>query len=318
MTRHFLSLADFSRDELSGFLQRAIRLKEATLSGKRNASLEGKILGLIFEKPSLRTRVTFEVGMRQLGGDSIYLSAQEVQLGVRESVADVARNLERWVHGIVLRTFRHETAEELARNCSIPVINGLTDLLHPCQVLSDMLTLLEKRDRLEGLRIGYVGDGNNLANSWLLGAAIMRMDLTIACPRGYEPDRTVLREAKRRAKETAARITITHTPEKAARNADVLYTDVWTSMGKEKEGVSRKVAFKDFQVNRALLSVADRDVLVMHCLPAHRGEEITDEVLDGPNSIVFDQAENRLHAQKVLLEALMADRTGKKTKRGKP
>jgi ornithine carbamoyltransferase len=316
MTKHFLTLADLSRAELHRYLKRAIKLKADTIAGKKNRCLEGKILGLVFEKPSLRTRVTFEVGMRQLGGDSIYLSAQEVQLGVRESVADVARNLERWVDGIVLRTFRHETAEELARYSSIPVINGLTDLVHPCQVLSDVLTVLEKKGRLEGVRIGYVGDGNNLANSWLLGAAMLGMELTIACPKGYEPDRGVLREAKKRAKETGAKITIAHTPEKAARNADVLYTDVWTSMGKEKEGARRRVAFKGFQVNGALVAAANKDVLVMHCLPAHRGEEITDEVLDGPNSIVFDQAENRLHAQKVLLEALLGGGKKKNSKRG--
>jgi len=184
MTEHFLTLAGFGQADLQRYLKRAIKLKEETRSGKRNTSLEGKILGLVFEKPSLRTRVSFEVGMRQLGGDSIYLSAQEVQLGVRESVADVARNLERMVDGIVLRTFRHETAEELARNSSIPVINGLTDLVHPCQVFSDMLTVLEKKGRLEGVRVGYVGDGNNLANSWLHGAAIMGMELTVACPKG--------------------------------------------------------------------------------------------------------------------------------------
>jgi ornithine carbamoyltransferase len=317
MTRHFLTLADLSQAEIYGYLKRALELKGAAFAGKRSAPLKGRILGLVFEKPSLRTRVTFEVGMRQLGGDSIYLSAQEVQLGVRESVRDVARNLERWVHGIVLRTFRHEVAEELARYSSIPVINGLTDLLHPCQVLSDLLTLLEKRGRLEGLRIGYVGDGNNLANSWLLGAAIMGMELTIACPKGYEPDRGVLREAKRRAEASGAKITITQAPEKAARDADVLYTDVWTSMGKETEGERRRVAFKGFQVNGALVSAASKDVLVMHCLPAHRGEEITDEVIDGPHSVVFDQAENRLHAQKALLEGLLGGRKGKQPTRGK-
>jgi len=317
MTRHFLTLADLSRAEIVDYLKRALDLKADALAGKRAAPLRGKILGLVFEKPSLRTRVTFEVGMRQLGGDAIYLSAQEVQLGVRESVADVARNLERWVDGIVLRTFRHETAEELARHSSIPVINGLTDLLHPCQLFSDMLTLLEKKGRLEGLRIGYVGDGNNLANSWLLAASILGMELTIACPKGYAPDRGVLREAKKRAEASRARITITHAPEKAARDADVLYTDVWTSMGKEKEGERRRVAFKGFQVNGALVAAADKDVLVMHCLPAHRGEEITDEVLDGPHSVVFDQAENRLHAQKALLEALLGGRKGKRSTRGR-
>jgi ornithine carbamoyltransferase len=317
MTKHFLTLTDLSEKDLRGYLRRAIELKADTLAGKRISPLKGKILGLVFEKPSLRTRVTFEVGMRQLGGDSIYLSAQEVQLGVRESVRDVARNLERWVDGIVLRTFRHEVAEELARYSSIPVINGLTDLLHPCQVFSDMLTLLEKKGRLEGLRICYVGDGNNLANSWLLGAATLGMELTVACPNGYEPDRGVLRDAKQRAKETGAKIAVTHVPGKAARGADVIYTDVWTSMGKEKEGARRRVAFKGFQVNGALLAAAGKDVLVMHCLPAHRGEEITDEVLDGPHSIVFDQAENRLHAQKVLLEALLGGRNKKESRRGK-
>ncbi len=317
MTKHFLTLADFGQADLRRYIERAIKLKADTLAGKRNRSLEGKLPGLVFEKASLRTRVTFEVGMRQLGGDSIYLSAQEVQLGVRESVADVARNLERWIDGIVLRTFRHEVAEELARYSSIPVINGLTDLVHPCQVFSDLLTVLEKRGRLEGVRVGYVGDGNNLANSWLLGAAIMGMELTVACPKGYEPDKGVLRVAKKRAKETGAKLTITHVPEKAARNADVLYTDVWTSMGKEKEGARRRVAFKGFQVDGALVDAARKDVLVMHCLPAHRGEEITDEVLDGPNSIVFDQAENRLHAQKVLLEALLGGRKKKQSTRGK-
>ena len=317
MRDHFLTLADFGHAELHRYLKRAIKLKEETRSGKRNTSLEGKILGLVFEKPSLRTRVSFEVGMRQLGGDSIYLSAQEVQLGVRESVADVARNLERMVDGIVLRTFRHEVAEELTRNSSIPVINGLTDLVHPCQIFSDMLTVLEKKGRLKGVRVGYVGDGNNLANSWLHGAAIMGMELTVACPKGYEPDKGVLREAKKRAKETGAKIMITPVPEKAVRNADVIYTDVWTSMGKEKEGARRRVAFKGFQVNQALVDAAREDVLVMHCLPAHRGEEISDEVLDGPNSIVFDQAENRLHAQKVLLEVLLGGRKKKQSTRGK-
>jgi len=316
MTQHILTLTDLSQKEIRGYLERALELKRATVAGKRITPLKGKILGLVFEKPSLRTRVTFEVGMRQLGGDSIYLSAQEVQLGVRESVSDVARNLERWVDGIVLRTFRHEVAEELARNSSIPVVNGLTDLFHPCQVFSDMLTLLEKRGRLEGLRIAYIGDGNNLANSWLLGAAILGMELTVACPKGYEPDRGVLRDAKKRARDTGATITITHVPEKAARDADVLYTDVWTSMGKEKEGARRRVAFKGFQVNGSLVAAARKDVLVMHCLPAHRGEEITDEVLDGPHSIVFDQAENRLHAQKALLEAVLGGR--KKAKSSRP
>lgn len=305
MTQHFLTLADLTRAEIRATLARALELKKTTYAGKRVTPLKGKILGLIFEKPSLRTRMTFEVGMRHLGGDSIYLSAQEVQLGVRESVADVARNLERWVDGIVLRTFRHEVAEELARHSSIPVINGLTDLFHPCQVLSDLLTLREKKGRWKGVRVAYIGDGNNLANSWLLGAAILGMELTVGCPKGYEPDKGVLREAKKRAKETGAKLTTSHVPEKAVRDADIIYTDVWTSMGKEKEGERRRVAFKGFQVNGSLLETARKDVLVMHCLPAHRGEEITDEVLDGPHSIVFDQAENRMHVQKAIMTFLL-------------
>ncbi len=314
MKNHFLTLSDFTQQELKQFLKRAIELKALRHSSRRPSPLKGKILGLLFEKPSLRTRITFEVGMRELGGDSLLMGANEVKLGDRESIGDVARNLERWLDGIILRTFHHGVLEELARFSSIPVINGLTDLVHPCQILSDMLTLLEKKNRLEGLHIAYIGDGNNVANSWLLGAAIMGIDLTVASPNGYGPDAGFLREAKKRAKETGARITLTQSPGKAVRGADVIYTDVWTSMGKEQEGARRRTIFKDFQVNEALLAKADQDVLVMHCLPAHRGEEITDQVLDGPHSVVFDQAENRLHAQKALLEAYMGNKKEKSKK----
>ena len=315
MRPHFLTLADFTQKELHALLERAIELKKATKAGERPAPLRGKQLGLLFEKPSLRTRVTFEVGMRQLGGDSIYLGASEVQLGVRESVADVGRNLERWIDGIVLRTFRHETVEELARFSAIPVINGLTDLQHPCQIFSDMLTLLEKKGRLEGIRLAYIGDGNNVANSWLQGAAILGMDLVVCVPKGYEPDARIFREAQKKARKSGARIVLSADPLQAAEGAEVLYTDVWTSMGKEREDVRRKILFKDYQVNQALLARAKEDVLVMHCLPAHRGEEITDEVMDGPHSIVFDQAENRLHAQKAILEALLGQERKVKGKR---
>lgn len=307
MTKHFLTLADFSKKEIMSFLKRAAELKDSSKAGERVTPLSGKILGLLFEKPSLRTRVTFEVGMRQLGGDSLYMSAMDVQLGVRESVSDVAKNFERYLDGIVLRTFRHEVVEEVARVSSIPVINGLTDLLHPCQILSDMLTILEKKERLEGIRIAYVGDGNNVANSWLLGASIMGIHLTVACPRGYEPDAGIVRKARKQAKTGGAKILITHDPKDAVKAAEIIYTDVWTSMGKERESVRRRVNFQGYQVNRELVSLAREDVLVMHCLPAHRGEEITDEVLDGPHSIVFDQAENRLHAQKAVLEALLGE-----------
>ena len=305
MKEHFVSLKDFSQKEIYLLLKRAIALKKVRQSEDRPLPLKDKILGLIFEKPSLRTRVTFEVGMRELGGDSLLMGAQEVQLGDRESVGDVARNLERWIDGIVLRTFRHEVLEEFARFSSIPVINGLTDLLHPCQILSDMLTLFEKKEYLEGLHLAYVGDGNNVANSWLIGAAIMGMNVTIACPEKYGPNPEILKLAAARAKETGAKLRITDNPVLAVTNADVIYTDVWTSMGKEREGARRRTIFRDYQVNQSLIAKAKEDTLVMHCLPAHRGEEITDEVLDGPRSIVFDQAENRLHSQKAVLEALM-------------
>jgi ornithine carbamoyltransferase len=302
MKRHFLTLADFSRKEIDGFLARAMEIKAADKSGQSIAPLKGKTLGLLFEKPSLRTRVTFEMAMRKLGGDSFYMGAHEVQLGEREAIGDVARNLERWIDGIVVRTFYHEVVEELARFSSIPVINGLTDAVHPCQVLSDLLTILEKKGRLQGIRVAYVGDGNNVANSWLLGAAIMGMDLAIACPEGYEPNPKILEKARKLARGSGARLAVVRDPGEAAKDADFLYTDVWTSMGQEREAIRRRIVFKDYQVNRKLVRLARKDVKVMHCLPAHRGEEITDEVLDGPHSIVFDQAENRLHAQKALLE----------------
>jgi ornithine carbamoyltransferase len=284
-----------------------MEIKVAHKAGRRIAPLKGKTLGLLFEKPSLRTRVTFEVGMRQLGGDSLYMGSHEVQLGERESVRDVARNFGRWIDGLVVRTFYHEVLEELARHSAIPVINGLTNLLHPCQALSDMLTILEKKGRLQGVRVAYLGDGNNVANSWLLAAGTMGVDFAIACPRGYEPDANIFRLAKKRARSSGARLSIVREPQEAVKNADFIYTDVWTSMGQEREAIQRRIVFKDYQVNRTVVRQARKNVMVMHCLPAHRGEEITDEVLDGPHSIVFDQAENRLHAQKALLEAFLGD-----------
>jgi ornithine carbamoyltransferase len=318
MNTHFITLADFSKSEIMQFLTRAMELKGSLKRGQRITPLSGKILGLLFEKPSLRTRVTFEVGMRQLGGDSLYMAASDVQLGVRESVSDVARNLERYLDGIVLRTYRHEVVEELARFSSIPVINGLTDLLHPCQILSDMLTVFEKKERIKGIRISYVGDGNNVANSWLLGASIMGIHLAVACPKGYEPDAGIIRKARGQAKVSGAKIVITHDPKEAVKRAEIIYTDVWTSMGKERESAKRRIHFQGFQVNQELVSLAGREVLIMHCLPAHRGEEITDEVLDGPHSIVFDQAENRLHAQKAILEAFLGEKAkGERIKKAK-
>lgn len=312
MKRHFLTLADFSRRELEGFLSRALEIKAMAKEGRQVSTLKGKTLGLLFEKPSLRTRVTFEMAMRKLGGDSFYMGAHEVQLGERESIGDVARNLERWIDGIVVRTFFHEVVKELARFSSIPVINGLTDAVHPCQVLSDLLTILEEKGRLEGVRVAYVGDGNNVANSWLLGAAIMGMDLRIACPAGYEPDPKILQAARKRTRKSGARLAVIRDPAQAAQDAEFIYTDVWTSMGQEREAIRRRIVFKDYQVNLKLVRKARKDVKVMHCLPAHRGEEITDEVLDGPHSIVFDQAENRLHAQKALLEFFLGQNAGRR------
>ncbi|MEK7338318.1 MAG: ornithine carbamoyltransferase, partial [candidate division NC10 bacterium] len=232
----------------------------------------------------------------------------DIRLGERETVADAARNLSRWVDGIVARTFRHQMVVELAEHASVPVINGLTDLLHPCQILAALLTIREKRGDLAGCRVAFLGDGNNVANSWCTGAARTGVHLTIACPKGYEPDPSILHQAREDAKGTEARIQIVHDPTEAARGVDVLYTDVWTSMGQEEERAKRVKAFQPFQVNRALVGLARPDVLVMHCLPAHRGEEITDDVIEGPRSVVFDEAENRLHVQKALLVALLGGR----------
>jgi len=303
--RDFITLHDWLAADVAALLKEAADLKAKQKAGVPHALLPGKTLALVFEKPSLRTRVTFEAGMTQLGGHAIYLAPQDIRLGERETVADAARNLSRWVDGIVARTFRHQVVVELAEHASVPVINGLTDLLHPCQILAALLTIREKRGGLAGCRVAFVGDGNNVANSWCTGAARTGVHLTIACPEGYEPDPSILHQAREDAKETGARIQVVHDPAAAAEGADVLYTDAWTSMGQEEERAKRVKAFQPFQVNRALVGLARPDVLVMHCLPAHRGEEITDEVIEGPRSVVFDEAENRLHVQKALLVALL-------------
>ncbi len=303
--RDFISLHDWSAAEIAALLQAAADLKAKQKAGVPHALLPGKTLAMIFEKPSLRTRVTFEAGMTQLGGHAIYLAPQDIRLGERETVADAARNLSRWVDAIVARTFRHQVVVELAEQASVPVINGLTDLLHPCQILAALLTIQERRGGLAGCRVAFIGDGNNVANSWCTGAAKTGVELTIACPRGYEPDPSILHQAREDAKGTGARIQVVHDPAAAARGADVLYTDVWTSMGQEEERAKRVKLFQPFQVNRALVESGRPDVLVMHCLPAHRGEEITDEVIEGSHSVVFDEAENRLHAQKALLVILL-------------
>jgi len=297
MKRDFLSLADLTRAEIDEILHLAATLKRELKAGKPRPLLQGKTLAMIFEKPSLRTRVTFEVGMTQLGGYAIYLTPKDIQLGERESVADIARNLERWVDLIMARTFSHGTLLELAQHAGVPVINGLSDLVHPCQVLTDCFTILEKRGRLDGMRVAFIGDANNMANSWMNAAAAFGFEFVLACPRGYEPHEAAFGTARARG----ARVEVTHDAVEAATGADVLYTDVWTSMGQEAEAERRRRDFAAYQINACLLRRARRDALVMHCLPAHRGEEITDEVIDGPQSIAFDQSENRLHTQKGIM-----------------
>ncbi|MGH7411565.1 MAG: ornithine carbamoyltransferase, partial [Candidatus Methylomirabilis sp.] len=252
-----------------------------------------------------------EVGMAQLGGLALYLAPGDIRLGERETVKDVAKNLERWVDGIVVRTFSHQTVEELARHAAVPVINGLSDLTHPCQVLADLFTLRERYGTLHGLKVTYLGDGNNVCHSWLYGAGKTGIEFIAACPQGYEPYPDILAFARREAEAVGGRIALMHDPREAAQGADVLYTDVWTSMGQEAESAKRRQDFQGFQVDAALVRLAKPDALVMHCLPAHRGEEITDEVLDGPRSIVYDQAENRLHLQKAMLVTLLRGREGR-------
>ena len=308
MTKDLLSIRDLTASEIDGLFDLAADLKAQQRKGVAHLLLTGKTLGMIFEKPSLRTRVTFEVGMAQLGGRAIYLAPTDIQLGKRETVKDVAKNLERWVDGIMARTFTHQTVEQLARHAAVPVINGLSDLTHPCQILADLFTLREKRGPLRGVKVAYIGDGNNVCHSWLYGAAKTAIDLNVACPKRYEPDADVVAFARQEAEASGGRITLLDDARAAAAGADVLYTDVWTSMGQESEAAKRRRDFQGFQVDTALLGLAKPDVLVMHCLPAHRGEEITDEVLDGPRSIVYDEAENRLHVQKAILVTLLGHR----------
>ena len=269
--------------------------------------LAGKTLALIFQKPSNRTRVSFEVGMFELGGYSIYLGPDEINLGVRESIKDVAKTLSGYVDGIVLRTFEHKNVVDLAKFATVPVINGLSDLLHPCQALADIYTIREKLKNIEGICLAYIGDGNNVCNSLLHACSKVGINMNIAIPKGYEPDKLVLKEAKLIAEAKNADIKLFTKPQEAVQDVDVVYTDVWTSMGQEKEDKIRKKMFKEFQVNKNLVKLAKKNVLVMHCLPAHRGEEITDEVMESGNSVIFDQAENRLHVQKAILIKLLGE-----------
>ena len=299
--RHFLSSADLTRDAALGLFQLAADLKQRWKAGRRGAPLAGRAFALIFEKPSLRTRVTFEVGLIQLGGRAVYLSGHEIGLGTRESVADVARNLSRWVDGIAARVYAHDTVETLARQATVPVINGLSDFEHPCQALADFFTLWERGVDLAGMRLAWLGDGNNVCHSVLILGALLGASVVAACPPGYTPDERVQATVRR----LGGRLEVTDDPRKAASGADVIYTDVWTSMGQEAERERRLEAFGRYQVNETIVGFAKPSALVMHCLPAHRGEEITDAVLDGPQSIVLDQAENRLHAQKAVILHLL-------------
>jgi ornithine carbamoyltransferase len=301
----FISLADFSTKELWAWLQLARDLKVEWQSGGNKPVLQGKVLGMIFQKPSLRTRVSFEMGMKHLGGDALYLSPQEIGLGGRESVADVARVLSRYVDGIMARVFAHAHVVELAQYSQVPVINGLSDYSHPCQGLTDLFTVWEKLGRLSGVKLTYVGDGNNVATSLMFGGAKLGVHVTVATPVGYEPRPEITEKATAFAAENGGSITITNDPMEGAADADVIYTDVWASMGQEAEAAKRAELFPPFQINAGLVGAAKPSVIVMHCLPAHRGQEITDEVADGPHSVLFDQAENRMHAQKAILADLL-------------
>jgi ornithine carbamoyltransferase len=293
MKRDLASIFDLSREEIHEIFELTRRLKESQKKGIEHKILKDKTLAMIFEKPSLRTRVTFETGMTQLGGHAIYLAPADIQLGKRESVGDVAKNLERWVDLIMARVFAHKTITELARHAKIPIVNGLSDLEHPCQIMCDLYTIIEKKKKIEGVTVAYVGDGNNVCNSFVAASGILDFKLNIAVPKGYEPDKTYLSRTRSAM--------LTNDPGRAIAKADIIYTDVWTSMGQEEEAAKRRKTFEPFQINERLLRSAEKNFMIMHCLPAHRGEEITDEVIDGPASIVYDQAENRLHIQKGIL-----------------
>ena len=301
--KDFLSIRDFTPQQIRQYLHVAMQLK--AYPNVYRTALRGKTLAMIFEKPSLRTRVTFDVGIEELGGHSLYLSPSEISLGKRESVYDVAKNLERMVQGIMIRTFSHQVLLELARHANIPVINGLTDYSHPCQAMADYLTMLEVKGHISGLKIAYVGDGNNVARSLMFAGAQLGAEVWIATPPGYEPDADSIGWTKGRCLETKAGLNVTNDVERAVTDADVVYTDVWASMGQENEAEARNKIFSAYQVNTQLFDLAKPDAIFLHCLPAHRGDEVTDEVIDCPRSFVFQQAENRLHAQKAIMLELM-------------
>lgn len=298
--RDFLTLRDLSLKEINLLLKRSAEFK--TGKDANRCPLIGRSVGLLFEKASTRTRVSFEVGIYQLGGQVIYMNPKEIQIGRGETIHDTAKVLSRYLDAVVIRTFSHDTLVEFSSYASIPVINGLSDLHHPCQALADLMTILEKKGRFHGIRLAYIGDGNNVANSLLEAASLTAIDLAVACPKGCEPDSIILKKAIDFSK---SEIVVLRDPKEAVSQADIVYTDVWVSMGQEREATKKRQKFKNYQLNRSLLSYAKKDAVVLHCMPAHRGEEITDEVIDGPQSGVFDQAENRLYTQKALLEFLL-------------
>lgn len=305
--RHFISIHDITTEEFHALLDLAIRLKKEAKAGIAHPILKGKSLGMIFTKSSTRTRISFEVGMYQLGGHPLYLNANDMQLGRGESIYDTANVMSRFVDGIMIRTFAHQDVLDLAKYGTVPVINALTDYLHPCQAMADLMTVYEHKGKLEGLKLAYVGDGNNVAHSLLYACAKAGMHMSVATPKGYACAEEVVENAKADAKETGSRILITNDPEEAVAGADVVCTDTWTSMGQEAEKAERVKIFKDYQVNAALFAKSKEDSVFIHCLPAYRGYEVTEDVIDGPRSIIFDEAENRLHAQKAILATLMAD-----------
>ncbi|GAA0346635.1 ornithine carbamoyltransferase [Bacillus carboniphilus] len=308
LPRDFLTLSDFSSSDIMNLLTEALAIKDMQKKGIPHPFLKGKVLGMIFEKSSTRTRVSFEVGMLQLGGHAIFLSSKDIQLGRGETVADTAKVLSRYVDGIMVRTYGHDQLEEFAENATIPVINGLTDLHHPTQVLADLLTILEHKGELKGLKMCYIGDGNNnMTHSLMEGASKVGMHVSVACPKGYEPNSLITAKATEVANLSGCTITVTHDPFDAIQDADVVVTDVWASMGMEEEAERRLKDFVPYQVNSELCQHAKSDFIFLHCLPAHRGEEVTADILDGPHSVVFDEAENRLHAQKAILKALLGN-----------
>lgn len=306
MTKHLIYVEDLSKEEINDILAKATHFKKQRSRGILSNELKGKTIALIFEKPSTRTRVSFETGIHELGGTPIFLSAQELQLSRGETIADTAKTLSRYVHGIVARVTSHDHLIELSKHSTVPVINALSPQEHPCQTLADLLTIHEKKGKLKGLKVTWVGDGDNVCNSLMLGCSLMGANFSAANPRGYEPPIKILERARRNAEKSGGKVKITNDPNEAVTSADVVYTDVFVSMGKEKEREKRMRDFKGFQINSKLLARAKKDVIFMHCLPAHRGEEVTDDVIDGPRSVVWDQAENRMHTEKALLVSLLA------------